>query len=460
VPPFSLDAEMIVLGSIIISPDCLDEVSLLLTADDFYDDAHRRLYQCMAERYADGKKLDIALVVEALKKSGEFEVIGGAAYVAKVAASAPNAAHAIHYAKIVREKAMFRALIEAGMEMCRAGYEADTEPADAIAAAEQRVFDIADRGTESKTVSIREVIQDAMVRLDSRQRGEVTEGTVQTGFVDLDKMTGGLHAGELIIVAGRPSMGKSSAAMNIAEHVGVDLGMPVLVVSLESSAEELADRLLCSSARVSSYHARNGTLSAADRQSIVEAAARLSKGKMLLEDSANRSVTEVASIARRVARKQKEPIALIVIDYLQLIEPDNPKDPRQEQVAKISRRLKGMGRDLNCPIMCLAQLNRQAEESKDHRPRLSHLRESGGIEQDADVVMFVHREEYYHHGEAAEKYAGQAQLIIAKQRNGPIGDVDLHWDKTCMRFSNVATERQEQAEEVEPKQQHYRKDLF
>jgi replicative DNA helicase len=242
--------------------------------------------------------------------------------------------------------------------------------------------------------------------------------------------------------------------MNVAEHVGVVQGHPVLVVSLEGSALELADRLLCSSSGVNSHRARNGTLSKEERKLLVEAAGRLSEGKMLLEDSPSRSVTELSAIARRCNRRKGDKLALIVIDYLQLIEPDNTRDSRQEQVAKISRRLKQLARDTDCPVLCLAQLNRQAEEAKDHRPRLSHLRESGSIEQDADVVMFVHREEYFHRGEAAKMYEGQADIIVAKQRNGPTDDVELLWDKACMRFRNLAPSRlNDEAVEADRKQQ-------
>jgi replicative DNA helicase len=459
-PPSSIDSECAVLGSILLLPDRLDDVALILTDDDFYDDANQRLYRVMAERHAAGKRLDIALVMEDLKKQGEFEMVGGAAYLYRISQAVPNAAHAKHYAQIVREKSVFRKLIEAGTEIVRTGYEARDDIQDAVSQAEQRVFAIADRATEAKSITVREIIDDAIARLDARMRGEVTAGTVQTGFTDLDALTGGLHAGELVIIAGRPSMGKTSLAMNIAESVGVGDGKPVLVVSLESSASELADRLLCSAAEVNTYRARNGTLSKDERERIVKAAGRLSAGKMLLEDSANRSVAEIASIARRASRKLKEPVALIVIDYLQLIEPDNPKDSRQEQVAKISRRLKALGRDLNCPVLCLAQLNRAAEEAKDHRPRLSHLRESGSIEQDADVVIFVHREEYYLRGDAAKPYAGQADLIVAKQRNGPTDDVELYWDAACMRFRNPAPKRLEDEAPAETRASRERKDLF
>jgi replicative DNA helicase len=235
-------------------------------------------------------------------------------------------------------------------------------------------------------------------------------------------------------------MGKTALAMNIAEHVAMQQLMPTLFVSLEMSSIELADRLLCSAARVNGHRLRNGTISNDDRSRLIEKASQLSNACLFVDDSPSRTVTEITAAARRIRRREGR-LGLIVIDYLQLIEPDNNKDPRQEQVARIARRLKGLARELQVPVLCLAQLNRQAEDSKDHRPRLSHLRESGAIEQDADVVMFVHREEYYHRGEEQTQYAGQAEIIIAKQRNGPVGEAPLVWQKDFTRFEDRAPDR-------------------
>ncbi len=253
-------------------------------------------------------------------------------------------------------------------------------------------------------------------------------------------MTGGLHNGELIILAARPSMGKTALAMNIGEHCAIVQKAPVLFVSLEMSGIELADRMLCSLARVNGHRLRNGTISSDDRERLIHKANEISESPLYVDDSPSRTVSEIAATARRIKRKENG-LGLIVIDYLQLIEPDNSRDPRQEQVAKIARRLKGMARELEVPLLCLSQLNRQAEDGKDHRPKLSHLRESGAIEQDADVVMFVHREEYYHRGEDKAQYAGQAEIIISKQRNGPVGDVELTWEAEYTRFSDRAPER-------------------
>ena len=280
-----------------------------------------------------------------------------------------------------------------------------------------------------------------MDRMEARMSGEQTEDGVETHFTELDRMMGGFHANELLILAARPSMGKTALAMNIAENV-VHLGKaPTLFISLEMSQLELCDRLLCSAARVNGHKMRNGTISNEDRAKLVEKAGELANAPLYVDDSPTRTVSEIASAARRIQRTHDGRLGLIIIDYLQLIEPDNPRDPRQEQVAKIARRLKGLARDLKVPVLCLAQLNRQAEGSSDHRPKLSHLRESGAIEQDADVVMFIHREEYYRRGEDAEQFAGMAELIIAKQRNGPVGEVEMLWQKDFTRFVDKAPER-------------------
>jgi hypothetical protein len=284
---------------------------------------------------------------------------------------------------------------------------------------------------------IDDILHQAMVRIDARLKNEHTIGGVETGFTDLDHITGGLHESELVILAARPSMGKTALALNIAEYAALTCGVTTLFVSLEMSALELADRLLCSCAEINGHRLRNGTISNEDRRRLVEKAAELSRAPLFVDDSPSRTMTEIAATARRLKRKSK--LGLIVIDYLQLIEPDNQKDPRQEQVARIARRLKGMARELKVPVMCLAQLNRQAEVSKENRPRLSHLRESGAIEQDADVVMFVHREEYYQTNEEdRSRVSGQADIMVAKQRNGPTGDIKLVWRHEFTRFANAA----------------------
>jgi replicative DNA helicase len=394
----------------------------------------------MLELYESGKKIDPTILLEQMRMAGDLESCGGLAYLGKVVDSVVNAAHAKYYAEIVQNKAAYRALITATTEILRDAYEESMEATQLVSQAEQKIFGILDRRSGSTVKDITSVLHEAMERIDARMRGEHTTGGVDTGFTDLDAMMGGLHNGELIVLAARPSMGKTAFAMNIAEFVSVVARVPVLFVSLEMSAIELADRLLCSYSRVNGHQLRNGTISKEDRMRLVEKAGEISSAPLFVDDSPGRTVTEIAAAARRIARREGR-LGLIVIDYLQLCEPDNPKDPRQEQVARMTRRLKGLAREMQVPIICLAQLNRQTEAGKDNIPRLSHLRESGAIEQDADVVMFVHREEYYHRGEDASQFAGMAQIILAKQRNGPVGDVDLVWKRDFTRFENKAPER-------------------
>ncbi|MCA9188759.1 MAG: replicative DNA helicase [Pirellulaceae bacterium] len=435
--PSSVPAEVCVLGSILLWPDAMDDVLGILRADDFFDPANRLIFESMQAVSEGGRKIDHALLVEDLKKKDALEQAGGIPHLFHVAQSVPTAANAQYYAEIVRESSSRRSLIEACTEVLRDAYDSSFRSIELLSAAEQRIFAILEGRTNNNIHEISDVLTVAMDRIDARMRGEHQKGSVQTGFIDMDNLTGGLHGSELIILAARPSMGKTAFAMNIAENVALQEKAPVLFVSLEMSATELADRLLCSVAKVNGHHLRNGTISKQDRERLVEKAGIISSSPLFVDDSPSRTVTEIAAAARRI-RRRTGALGLIVIDYLQLIEPDNSRDPRQEQVAKIARRLKGLARELDVPVLCLAQLNRQAEVSKENRPRLSHLRESGAIEQDADVVMFVHREEYYRTPEEREEVAGQAEIIIAKQRNGPIGDIDLLWQKEFTRFVNPA----------------------
>src|SRR3954466_2328790 len=438
-PPFDLAAEIGVLGSIVLLPDVLDDIVMVLRPDDFYDDAHRKLFQHMVALHEAGKKIDDTLLVNRLKTAGDYEAIGGAAYLSKIVNAVPNAAHATYYSEIVCEKATYRSLIYAASEILRDAYDESQEAAHLLGQSEQKIFSILDNRSDSAVKTIRDVVLDAMERLDARMAGTHAAGGRDYGYRELDNKTAGMHQGELVILAARPSMGKTAFAMNVAENVALAQNLPVLFVSLEMSSLELADRLLCSVAKVNGHRLRNGTVSQDDRMKIVDKAEVLSRAPLFVDDSPSRTVTEISAAARRIKRRHGS-LGLIVIDYLQLIEPDNPKDPRQEQVAKIARRLKGLAREMKVPVMCLAQLNRQAEAGKDNIPRLSHLRESGAIEQDADVVMFVHRESYYQRGEGNEDLANQAQIIVAKQRNGPVGDINLEWLRDFTRFQDPTPE--------------------
>lgn len=434
--PGNIEAERNVLGSILLKPDVCDDVALVVRPDDFADEANQAIFRHLLELHDSGGRIDATIVLEKLRSRDELDLVGGAAAIAELINSVPHAAHAAHYAAIIRDKAMLRSLIDASTDILRDAYDAFDEPRELLARAEEKIFSILEQRSSAEAKSIQSVLEDVMVRMDARMKHEHALGGVETGFTDLDALCGGLHNSELIILAARPSMGKTAFAMNIAEHISINTQQPVLFVSLEMASLELADRLLCSSAQVNGHRLRNGTISQEDRRRLVQKSAEISSAPLYIDDTPGRTLTEIAAVARRL--KRKNGLSLIVIDYLQLIEPDNPRDPRQEQVARIARRLKTMSRELDIPILCLAQLNRQAEVSRDNRPRLNHLRESGAIEQDADVVMFVHREEYYQtNDEDRERVKGEAEIIIAKQRNGPIGDIKLLWQHDYTRFVNL-----------------------
>ncbi|MGY8770186.1 MAG: replicative DNA helicase [Pirellulales bacterium] len=439
-PPSNLEAEMGVLGSIFLVPDVIDDVLMVIKINDFYDEANKKLYEHMLNLHDSGRRIDMMLLREQLKLAGDLEFIGGSVYLAKVAQSVPNAAHAVYYAEIVKEKATNRNLISAATDILRDSYSESGKSSELVARAEQRIFSILDIEGDTAMASMQEVVTQSMERIDARLRGETNEDGVSTGYKDLDDLLGGFHGSELLILAARPAMGKTALAMNIAENVVLREKVPVMFVSLEMGSIELCDRLLCSVARVNGHRLRNGTISNEDRKRLVEKSALVGEAPLFVDDSPSRTVSQIAAGARRIIRKEGR-LGLIVIDYLQLIEPDNANDPRQEQVAKIARRLKGLAREMKVPVLCLAQLNRQAEASKDNRPKLSHLRESGAIEQDADVVMFVHREEYYQSADDRGEHEGNAELIVGKQRNGPVGDIKLRWLKDFTRFEN-ASERE------------------
>lgn len=434
-PPRSIEAERAVIGSLLLLPDVCDEVALILRADDFYDDANRRIFVHMLALHDSGQQIDPLLLAERLKSEGQYEAVGGAAYLLELTHEVATAAHAEYYARIVHDKAVLRSLIHASTDILQEAYDPQVPSREVLSHAEERVFRILDSKGDKEISTIREVLHESLARIDARMQQKHAFNGLETGFIDYDDMTGGLHASELVILAARPSMGKTALAMNMVEHVAIDQRQPVLFVSLEMSALELGDRLLCSRARVNGHRLRNGQLSIDESRKLVQVAAEISQAPLFVDDTPSRNMTEIAAAARRL--KRRDGLALIVIDYLQLIEPDNSRDPRQEQVSKIARRLKRLARELSVPVLCLAQLNRQVEATRDNKPQLSHLRESGAIEQDADLVMFVHREEYYQTNEEdRERVRGQAEILIRKQRNGPTGDVKLTWLHDFTRFEN------------------------
>lgn len=439
--PFNAEAEVGVLGSLFLMPELADDLIGELKPEDFFDPAHQTLCRQIFAMHGAGEKIDPTLIHERLRSAGELELVGGTAGLARIITAVPVPAHAKYYSGIVREKSLLRQIIQVCNEISVRAFEPGEAAGDLLNAAEEKVFGIREKRHTAQLQILEETLHQAVERLEARARGESLTGTVESGFKDLDGLTGGMHASELVIIAARPSMGKTAFALNIAENVVLQSQRPVLFASLEMAAIELTERLLCSVAKVNGSRLRSGTLAREDQRKLVGVAGQIASAPLFIDDSHSQTIAEIAAAARRVKRTRND-LAMVIVDYLQLIEPDNMSDSRQEQVARIARRLKGLAKELKVPVVCLAQLNRQAEDTRDHRPRLSHLRESGAIEQDADVVMFVHRADYYRNADdESEDNRGKATIIVAKQRNGPIDDIELVWRQEYTRFEDRAPER-------------------
>jgi replicative DNA helicase len=413
-------------------------VTPLLTADDFYFDANRRIYRHLTDMRRDNSSIDLLLLVNRLQNADELDAVGGQEYLADVMHSVPVMYNAVHYANIVKDKSTLRQLIHAGSLIIQDAYAPNVSTKDLLNRASMQVLVLAETQTSNKVTDMSSLMMELTSYLHS-VAGDERNG-VKTGFKDLDTLIDGLHPGELVIAAARPGMGKTAFALNIAENVAFTENNTVMFVSLEMDKIELARRLVCSRGHIDSGKMRKGFLSTAEQGKTWDIMNEFSQVKMFIDDTPGRTVAEIAAVSRRL--KRQEDLKLLVIDYLSLITPEDTNDPRQEQVAKIARRLKILARELHVPILCLAQLNRQTEAGgKDgNRPRLSHLRESGAIEQDADVVMFIHREDVYLDKEkAAEKdLIGRAKIIVAKQRNGATDDIDLYWKGEWTRFLDPA----------------------
>jgi replicative DNA helicase len=411
----------------------IGDVLQIIHPDNFYSDAHQKIFQGIRTLYDKGQPVDLVTLAEYLREQKHIEDIGGYPYLAELWDAAPTAANAEYYARIVRDKAVVRNLIHSSTEILRDAYNQAMPADELLEDAERKILEIAQKSVTGQTYTLGFAIQEAYDRIDKRhQHDQMSISGLATGFVDLDDKTAGLQNSELIIVAARPSVGKTSFALNMIRHVVVEEKVPAFFVSLEQSRIELAERLLCCQARVDSHRLRKGHLSSDDMQKLIDAGGILRNTHLFIDDSPGQGMLRIAANARRL--KLRQDIRLVVVDYLQLIEPDNRRDSRQEQVAQISRRLKFLARELQIPVVALAQVNRGSEDRQDHKPRLSDLRESGAIEQDADTVMLLHRPEMYEPGQ----HEGTTEVIIAKQRNGPTGEITLTYLKQFMRFEDYA----------------------
>lgn len=439
-PPQNRDAERGVIGGILRDPDTLPTVQQIIVAENFYFDAHQKIYQALCDLSNEGQPIDLVLLYDKLRKNKQIEDVGGKEYLADLWESVPTGANAEYHAHLVRDAAMIRGLIHAGNEILRDSYDRTQSADELVAQAERKIMDIAKAGMVGEVKSLGEVVQAAFERLDSRIGKEnLSISGMATGYVDLDNITAGLQNSELVIIAARPSVGKTAFALNVVRNIiteGVASGSSpvVLFFSLEMARIELAERLLCCQSRVDSHKVRKGHLNSDDIQKLMDAGDVLRRAKLYIDDTPSRTMIQIGASARRLMKKHEKDggLKLVVIDYLQLIEPENRRDPRQEQVAQISRRLKFLARELNIPVIALAQVNRASEDRQDHKPRLSDLRESGSIEQDADTCMMLHR---------PGKFDGTQddnilEIIVAKQRNGPTGEITLTWMKEYNRYEN------------------------
>jgi replicative DNA helicase len=431
--PQSLDSERSVLGSMFRSNDVIGDVVQILNVDNFYSDAHQKIYKAMIVLYEAGKPVDLVVLTEALKQANQIDDVGGYGALAELWDAAPTAANAVHYAHIVRDRSIVRSLINVGNEILRDAYD-QVGPADELLhQATGKMLDVAERGVTGRVYGMDKMLEETFDRIDQRQtRGGSSISGISSGYPDLDEVTAGFQNSEMIIIAARPSVGKTAFALNLIRNIAVDEKSTVLFCSLEQSRVEIVERLLCSHARVDAQKLRKGLMNAEDMERLISASGVMRNAKIFIDDSPGQGMLRIAANARRL--KLRNDLKMVVIDYLQLIEPENRRDPRQEQVAQISRRLKGLARELSIPVIALAQVNRSSEDRQDHKPRLSDLRESGSIEQDADTVILLHRPERFEPGQ----HEGLTEVIIGKQRNGPVGEITLTFNKNMMRFENFA----------------------
>ncbi len=433
-PPQNLEAERSALGSILLENDVLHDVVGFLRVEDFYRDAHQVIYAAIRDLYDKGKGIDAVTLAEELKQRDQFDQVGGDDILTEIIESVPHAANGKYYANIVKEKATNRQLIESATEIIRDGYSNQFTAQELLESAERKVFGISEDQIRGETLPINEILNDAMERISRRADSVHAVTGVGSGLIDLDEITWGFQPGQLIIVAARPSMGKTALALNMCDHVAINLNRPVLFVSLEMGHLEIAERLLCARSGVHGHTLRTGKgLAYPQMRELSRAYSELCAGApIFIDDTPTRTMLQITASARRL--RMRKDIGLIMVDYIQLVDSEDSRDSRQEQIAKISRRLKTLARELKVPVIALSQLNRAVENREDKRPRMADLRESGAIEQDADIVLLLHRPEYYD----PLDQPGFAELIVAKNRNGPTDSVKLTFLKDVTKFANYS----------------------
>jgi len=439
VPPQNLDAEQSVLGAVLLDNEAVNMVLEILGPDEFYRESHREIFRAMIELSDRGQPVDAITLTDALNNRGVLERIGGAGYIAELVNRVPTAANVAHYARIVREKAVLRSLASTATEIAGGAFDGPVDVDQYLDEAEHRIFEIAERRISPSFHNIRDVTKASIGLLERlHDRRELVTG-VPTGFTELNRITAGFQPADLIVIAARPSMGKTALALNIAASAALRADPPVGVAffSLEMSKEQLALRMLCSEARVDSARARNGYFNQEEFMRLITAADELSAAKIFIDDSSDISPIVLKAKCRRLARDRSSSLGLIMVDYMQLMRSARPGESREKEIAEISRSLKALAKELNVAVVALSQLNRQVETRPDRRPLLADLRESGAIEQDADVIAFIYRDEMYHRD---SKEPGVAEIIVAKQRNGPTDTAKLTYLSQFTRFENYISE--------------------
>ena len=435
IPPQNLDAEESVLGAMMLSPGAIGAVSEVLSASDFYRESHAKIYRAALPLYGRGEPVDAITLVDELERRGELEEVGGKVGIHELAALVPAASNAAHYARIVRDMATLRGLVRAGQEIARLGVERQGEDTvELVDRAEQIVFELAQSRVSGDFSHIEELLKESFERITALYEAGAEITGVPSGFRDLDHLTTGFQPGNLVIVAARPSMGKSGLALNIAANLAIRHQIPVALFTLEMSKAEVTQRLMCSEAKVESQKLRTGKLAPDDWPRLTAACDKLAKAPIYVDDSGSITMMEIRSKSRRL--KMREPgLGLIIVDYLQLMTTETRAENRVQEVSEISRNLKRLARDLDVPVLALSQLSRAVEQRHDKRPILSDLRESGSIEQDADLVLFIYRDEYY---DPDSDQQGLAEIHLAKHRNGPTGVVKLSFLKRFAKFADLA----------------------
>lgn len=441
--PESLAAEAAVLGSMLIDPTCIGQVVEILQRDAFYRLEHQMIFDAILALYEKnkGEAIDAVLLRDELEKRKQVDAIGGVEYISKIMDSVPSSANMLYYAGIVKDKMLLREAIAAASEILEDAYDDSGDVSEKLDEAERKIFAVTDKKISGTAIALKDLITQTYELIERREGGHVTG--IATGYYELDDLTCGLQNGEMIIIAGRPSMGKTSLALNMAEHIGVIEKIPIALFSLEMGKQQIAERFLCSHSEIDSKLVRKGTLSTEHHQKLIESCGVISEAPIYIDDTSTLTPLELRAKARRI--KSMHEIRCIIVDYLQLMHISFSKvESRQQEIATISRYIKALARELNIPVVVLSQLNRAPEGREDHRPRMSDLRESGSIEQDADVVVLLHREDYYHRSEGEDYQPNNtAELIIAKQRNGPTGTVRLTFREKFTRFETFSSVKQE-----------------